>query len=121
MRGRSIFQFWFFDVDLGVFVVQTQVRGYIVPVLEFAEIGKDGDFTKPFTYSVEYFPTHTSLGTSTHRVSRNVVPPRVVSYFRSFYRSGQRKRPGVAQEDVGLGVVQKETVQREFGFQESAR
>lgn len=96
----NIFSFWYVDRDLGVFVPMTRERKLIVPVLEFSKIGEDGNFNKPFTHSLEYMESR-HLGNLT-RVSRNYVPKPIKDYFREFYRSKEKKREGVRQDEVGL-------------------
>lgn len=93
---------WFFETDLGVFMAVTREGNLIVPVLEFDKIGEGGDFTKPFTYTLESQRYETLYGSSQIHVSRNKVPKAIKDYFREFYRSSEEKRAGVKQEVVGL-------------------
>ena len=100
MQGRNIFNLWFIDPDLGVFMAVTRERKVIVPVLEFDKIGEGGDFTGPFTYSLQY-TRYEGLRGDCH-VSRNKVPKAIKDYFRAFYRSKEERRDGVKQEEVGI-------------------
>jgi hypothetical protein len=93
---------WFFERDLGVFMAVTRERKLIVPVLEFDKIGEGGDFTGPFTYTLEFQKYEALYGSSQVKVSRNQVPATIKEFFRAFYRSGEEKQEGVKQEEVGL-------------------
>jgi hypothetical protein len=93
---------WFLETSLAVFMAVTRENKVIVPVLEFDKIGKDGNFNAPFTYSLEYMKYESLYGSSQVRVSRNKVPKVIKDYFREFYRSGEEKREGAKQEEVGL-------------------
>ena len=101
-QGQNIFSMWFFEMDLCVFMAITRERKLIVPVLEFDKIGQDGDYTKQFTYSLESHRYESLSDSSPVRVSRNKVPTSIKDYFRAFYRSGEEKREGVKQEEIGL-------------------
>jgi hypothetical protein len=104
-QGQNIFIVWFFEPDLGVFMALTRDRSLIVPVLEYDKIGQDGDFTGPFTYTLEVMDRFTPRP-QVH-VSRNKVPAAVKDYFRAFYRSKEKKREGVKQEEVGLAPAKE--------------
>lgn len=97
---QNIFSMWFIVRGLNVFMAFTKERKIIVPILEFDKIGQDGDFTKPFTYSLQYMEA--DLISSEDRVSRNAVPTNIKDYFRAFYRSGEERRDGVEQKKIGL-------------------
>jgi len=99
-QGHNIFRFWRVETSLGVFVPLTREGKFIVPVLEFDKIGKDGDFTKPYTYTLEYMDYRYDPNLA--MVSRNDVPESIKDYFREFCRSGEEKREGVKQEEVGV-------------------
>lgn len=100
MAGQNLIWRWYVETSLGVFYAVTNNHKLVVPVLEFDAIGKDGDFTKPFTYELTYFDDTNPHG-AVH-VGRNKVPECVKKIFREFIRSGAEKRAGMKQTEVGM-------------------
>ena len=99
--ARNLIRSWCLEESLGVFGAIIGDGRVIVPILEYDKIGDNGDFTKPFTYTLEYIPGGDCRGMDF--VSRNLVPELVKKTVREFIRSGLEKRGNMPQSAVGIG------------------
>lgn len=71
------------DTDLMIVVATDDRREVFYPILDYEDIGKGGDFTKPFTFTVEHM-SRPDL-TRPAFISRNLVPLRVKNWYRRYY------------------------------------
>ena len=87
------------DPELGVLTAWNGGK-VCVPVLEFESIGKDGDFTQPFTFTLELMDSSVMYGQHYRRIGRTKVPDRMKEIFRRAFAGEVLK--GVTRPEIGV-------------------